>query len=286
LDQLDGVEPKQTCDVIGIVESVGDLSEIISKASQKPIPKRELTVVDHSGMAVKLTLWGKTAEAYGTPSGHVGCGVDEKPVIAFKGVSVSDFGGRSLSMFSSSTMTVNPDIPEAHGLRGWFDSEGQALSEKNDWKNFSSAGLGGTGMGFGGDFTSDLKERRTIGQVRDQNLGMSTDDKPDFFTMRGIVVHLKQDNMYYPACASDGCNKKVTLEGNNSWRCEKCDRSFEAPEYRYIISANIQDYTGHIWLNGFNDVGEQLLGITANEYEAKRVSVASDKKCFFFFGSY
>ena len=41
-------------------------------------------------------------------------------MIAFKGVKVGDFGGRSLSMFSSATMTVAPDINEAHALRGWY----------------------------------------------------------------------------------------------------------------------------------------------------------------------
>lgn len=29
--------------------------------------------------------------------------------------------GRSLSMYSSSTMAINPDITEAHALRGWYD---------------------------------------------------------------------------------------------------------------------------------------------------------------------
>lgn len=42
-----------------------------------------------------------------------------QPVMAIKGARVSDFGGRSLSVLSSSTVIVNPDIPEAYKLRGW-----------------------------------------------------------------------------------------------------------------------------------------------------------------------
>lgn len=42
-----------------------------------------------------------------------------QPVMAIKGARVSDFGGRSLSVLSSSTIIVNPDIPEAYKLRGW-----------------------------------------------------------------------------------------------------------------------------------------------------------------------
>ena len=78
---------------------------------------------------MRLTLWGKHAEQYNAT---------DQPVIAFKSVRVGDFGGkllcivslsfillnssssgRSLSMISSSLMAINPDIPEAHGLRGW-----------------------------------------------------------------------------------------------------------------------------------------------------------------------
>ena len=93
--------------------------------------KRELTIVDQSGRSVQLTLWGKQASQYAEP-------VEEKPVAAFKGVTVKNFGGacdlllisevsnlftcltgRSLSALSSSLMTLNPDITEAFAVRGW-----------------------------------------------------------------------------------------------------------------------------------------------------------------------
>ncbi|MCO5556037.1 hypothetical protein L7F22_009581 [Adiantum nelumboides] len=259
LDSLDGVEPKQTCDVIGIVEQVGEMTEITSKASQKPISKRELTLVDQSEMSVRLTLWGRTAETYGTSAGQPGCGSDDKPVIGFKGVSVSDFGGRSLSMFSSSTMHVNPDIPEAHGLRGWYDAQGVRLGAQS-FKTYNSAGLGGTGAADSG---MSNKERKTVAQAKDEQLGMS--EKPDYFNLKGMVIFVKQDNLFYPACPKEGCNKKVTMMDQSSWRCEKCDMNYEAPQYRYIMNANVQDYTGSIWLSGFNEVGEQMFGATASE---------------------
>lgn len=44
-----------------------------------------------------------------------------QPVIAIKGARVSDFGGRSLSVLSSSTVVINPDSPEAFKLRGWYE---------------------------------------------------------------------------------------------------------------------------------------------------------------------
>jgi Replication factor-A C terminal domain len=33
---------------------------------------------------------------------------------------------------------------------------------------------------------------------------------------------------------------------------------------RYLLTANVADHTGQLWIQAFNDVGEQLLGVTAN----------------------
>lgn len=111
LAALIDLEKDATCDVLGIVKETGDVSEITAKASQKQIKKRELTIVDRSGYSCRLTLWGKSAETWNG---------EEGAVYAFKGAKVGDFGGRTLSMGGQSTVTADPDIPEAHSLRGWY----------------------------------------------------------------------------------------------------------------------------------------------------------------------
>jgi len=57
----------------------------------------------------------------------------------------------------------------------------------------------------------------------------------EYFVTRGTVVFIKKESMYYAACPSDGCNKKVVEDGENSYRCEKCSRSYDHVEYRYIM---------------------------------------------------
>lgn len=76
-------------DVIVIVKDVGEMGEITSKATQRAIPKRDIVVADDSGYSCRLTLWGKQAENFNAP---------DQPVVAFKGVKVNDFGGRSTQM--------------------------------------------------------------------------------------------------------------------------------------------------------------------------------------------
>ena len=123
-------------------------------------------------------------------------------------------------MFSSSTMQVNPDIEECFILRGWYDSSGS----EQTFQAHTAAGSTST-VGF------NRSEMRSLDEVKQANYGMP--DKPEYFSARATVMHIKAENISYPACPTPLCNKKV-IETGNSWRCEKCDRNFEAPEHRLI----------------------------------------------------
>ncbi|KAJ2759378.1 Replication factor A protein 1, partial [Coemansia nantahalensis] len=106
-------------DVLCALQHVGDVSEITPKSGDRKMIKRDLTVVDRSGYQVRATLWGAEATGFDLPAGAV---------VAFKGMRVGDFGGRTLSLPSTGTMAANPDIQEAHMLRGWYDSVGRTAA--------------------------------------------------------------------------------------------------------------------------------------------------------------
>lgn len=257
---LNDIEKDSTIDVIGVLKEVQEVSQIVSKSTQKPFDKRELTLVDDSGYSVRLTIWGKTATAF-----------DASPeaIVAFKGCKVGDFGGRSLSLLSSGSMAIDPDIPDAHKLKGWYDSQGRMESFA------SHSNMGSTGVAGGRN--DPLK---TVAQVKEENLGMSIDN-PDYFSTKGTIVYIKQDTFSYPACLSDGCNKKVTDMGDGTWRCEKCDINHPKPEHRYIMSLNVNDHTGQLWLSCFDDVGRLVMGMTADQLmELKENDTAATERAF------
>ncbi|KAK0196644.1 hypothetical protein F5146DRAFT_970742 [Armillaria mellea] len=247
---LEEIAKDATCDVIAIVKERGNVSEIISKATSRTTKKRELTLVDQSNYSVRLTLWGKQAEQYQHES--------EQPVIAFKGVRVGDFGGRSLSMVSSSMMSVNPDMDEAFALRGWYDSEGQSST-------FQAHSRGGAAGASGGGF--NRSQMRNLLEVKESEMGQS--DKPEYFSTRATIMHIKSDNIAYPACQNESCNKKV-VQNDNVWRCEKCEQNFDKPSYRYIISMAVADWSGQAWLNGFNEVGQMIFDMSADALMVKK----------------
>lgn len=259
VNDLQTVEKDATIDVIGVLKEVGDVDQIVSKSTQKPYDKRELTIVDDSGYSVKLTIWGKSAISFDA---------NPESIIAAKGVKVSDFGGRSLSLLSSGSMTIDPDIQEAHKLKGWYDSQGRTENFASH-SNMSSAGAAG----------GRQDPTKTIAQIREEQLGMS--EEPAYFSVKATIVYIKQDNFSYPACSNEGCSKKVIETGDGTWRCEKCDANHSRPQYRYIISLSVNDHTGQLWLNCFDDQGRAVMGMSANDLmDLKENDSAAMEKAF------
>ncbi|KAJ2476184.1 Replication factor A protein 1, partial [Coemansia sp. RSA 2320] len=254
-------EKNQVVDVLCVLREINDLSEITARSTDRKMTKRDLVVVDKSGYQVRATLWGSEAETFNVPG---------ESVVAFKGMRVGDFGGRTLSLPSVGSMTINPDIPEAHALRGWYDAEGRNAH----FQSFGGGGGGGAGGGDGGAGSNERFEAqlKTLAQVRDENIGGT--EAVEFFNLKGTVAFIRSNNLAYPSCPGEGCSKKVVEDpSSGQWRCEKCERSWPAPDHRYIFSANVSDDTGQNWLQCFNEVGEVLLGASANDMmELQRVN--------------
>ncbi|KAG0636561.1 hypothetical protein HOY80DRAFT_350874 [Tuber brumale] len=238
--ELESIQNDGIIDVIGVIKEVGEVAPIQSKATQKSYTKRDVDLVDKSGYSVRITIWGKYAEDWETQP-------DE--IVAFKGVKVSEYGGRSLSMLHSSTMTVNPDIDESHALRGWYDGQGRGETFQSHYTGSSAVR------------TND--PYKTLFQIRDENLGMG--EEADIFTTKATIVYIKNENFSYPACLTPKCNKKVVELAEGQWKCEKCDITHPKCQHRYIMTISCSDAFGLAWFSCFDDVGTMIMGMTADE---------------------
>ncbi|KAM9347966.1 replication protein A 70 kDa DNA-binding subunit-like [Symphorus nematophorus] len=236
--ELENRDKDAIIDVIGVCKSAEDVSRITTKTSRE-VSKRALTLIDTTGKEVAVTLWGEEAEKFD------GSG---QPVVAIKGARLSDFGGRSLSALFSSTVMVNPDIPEAFRLRAWFDQGGFALNSQSLTERRSV----GSGAKMNWKALSDVK-----------NEHMGHGEKADYFSCVATVVYIRKENCLYQACPSADCNKKVIDLQNGLYRCEKCNRDFPNFKYRFLLSANLADFGDNQWVTCFQETAEVLLGQSA-----------------------
>lgn len=178
------------------------------------------------------------------------------PVLAVKGARVSEWGGRTLSSTVNSVVKKNPDRPEAQRLRQWYDQH----SENTTFESFSNMSLGG-GMGDGSGMLSSTR-KVTLQQAKNDQLGSSF-DKPDYFTFKGTVAFIKSEGCAYPACPE--CRKKVVME-HSGWRCEKCQKTYDAPQWKYVMTANIEDATSQMFVSLFDETGTTIMEMGAGEF--------------------
>jgi len=251
LSEICNKNANDSVDVIGVVKSCGDRTSITVKSTGKELSKREVVLVDDSNYSISATLWGKTAEDFDG---------SENPVILLKGAKVGEYNGKNLSVGGATVMQINPDIPESFKLRGWFDNGGcdGAFTELSNTGQMSGGGSTGGGM--------TQSNWKTLDSLKLEQLGMH--DKPDYITCKAIVLYCKKDNSMYMACPTEGCNKKVVDQNDGQYRCEKCNKSSEDYKWRFVMSANIADYTDSSWITCFQESSELMLGIKADELGA------------------
>ncbi|XP_077468257.1 replication protein A 70 kDa DNA-binding subunit isoform X3 [Stigmatopora argus] len=238
IGDLEKKDKDDSADIIGVCKSANEVTRITTRTNRE-VSKRTITLMDMSGKMVSLTLWGEEAEQFDPAS---------QPVVAIKGAKVSDFGGRSLSASFSSTLMINPDIPEAYKLRGWYDKEGHSMEGESLTELRSGGGVGNTNW-------------KTLSDVKTEHLGHG--EKADYYTCIGTIVYVRKENSLYQACSNQDCNKKVIDQQNGMFRCEKCDKEFPNFKYRLILSANVSDYSDNQWVTCFQESAETILGQNA-----------------------
>ncbi|XP_023154281.2 replication protein A 70 kDa DNA-binding subunit-like isoform X1 [Amphiprion ocellaris] len=236
--ELENRDKDAIIDLIGVCKSAEDVSRITTKSSRE-VSKRALSLIDTTGKVVTVTLWGEEAEKFDSSG---------QPVVAIKGARLSDFGGRSLSALFSSTVMVNPDIPEAFRLRAWYDQEGYAFDSQSLTETRSS--VSGSRMNW-----------KMLSDVKSESMGHG--EKADYFSCIATVVYIRKENCLYQACPSADCNKKVIDQQNGLYRCEKCNRDFPNFKYRLLLSANLADFGDNQWVTCFQETAEVLLGHSA-----------------------
>jgi len=247
IKELERTENGTFVDVIGVVSDAPEVTEIMSRSSGEPMKKRTITLVDKSSASVKLTLWRTVTDMVKLPpTGSGPC-----PVLSCRSVKRGEFQGVSLDSSAVSAFVVNPDVPEAAELRGWWDSVGSTQTGVSSLS------------GSGGSLSSD---RKTLEAAMEEDVPrVATEPRAVVFQTRAVVTYVRTEgSIYYAACPET--KKKLTETAPGMWNCEFSgkDYSEEEIDWRYLLSIKIADETGEQWVTAFNE-GEKLIGISARE---------------------
>ncbi|KAL2327249.1 hypothetical protein Fmac_020676 [Flemingia macrophylla] len=265
ISDIENVNNNSILDVIGVVTSVNPSVPILRKNGMET-QRRILSLKDSSGRSVELTLWGEFCNKEGQKLQEM---VDAGffPILAVKAGKVNDFSGKSIGSISTTQLFINPDFPEAHCLRDWFDRVGKDSASLSISKDITPRGP-----------TNEI--RKTVSQIKDEGLGRS--DKPDWITVRAAISFIKTDTFCYTACplmiGDRQCNKKVTRSGNTRWQCDRCNQEFEECDYRYLLQAQILDQTGLTWVTAFQEAGEEIMEYSAKELCFLKYEQQDDEK--------
>uniref|UniRef100_A0A7S2XF33 Replication factor A C-terminal domain-containing protein n=1 Tax=Lotharella oceanica TaxID=641309 RepID=A0A7S2XF33_9EUKA len=189
----------------------------------------------------------------------------ECPVVALKAVRVSDYDGRSLSVSTSTQIEIDPDLPRAETLRQWFASDGNTVTPR--MISVSTVSGGGADPaprpGSTNVQVSSMSELNKM--IEDKSSGASV---AEYVEVKAKVAFIKRENSYYPKCPEESCNSKVVSNGENEWRCDRCDQTFPTKTNRYVLQASLQDDSATTWVTVFGDQAQMLMGtVTADEVE-------------------
>uniref|UniRef100_A0A5S6QRM4 Replication protein A subunit n=1 Tax=Trichuris muris TaxID=70415 RepID=A0A5S6QRM4_TRIMR len=236
-------------DVLGVVIMIGPVENKIARSTLKELKKRDIRLVDDSGVAISLTLWGNEAEDFNC---------EMNSLIAVKGCRISEFGGSlSLNAGSNTQIHVNPDIPEAHAVRGWFDLQ----SGTDEFQNLSAYAGGKAGsLGDGKIMPLGLVEAECS----------ASSEQGDYFTIKGTIMNVNRENCMYPACPSPECSKKVIDQNTGLYRCEKCNKEYPNFTWRLLLNVRICDFSSVAQVTIFQEAAEKLLNIKVSELSDMR----------------
>ena len=261
LAQVAQLEKDKVVDVLGVLNEVRDVQNIHTKAG-KDMVKREVLLTDQSGIGgascIELTLWGDKAEKTDLAVGQV---------LAVKGAKVSEWNTRSLGLQQSSSVQLDPELPEAHQLRGWWEGGGRAAQPTMLSERGRGSG-GGQGQQLAAD--TDLTLRHAVSSLKGgEGAPDAALDGSSLLVVKACVKHIRTDpeKLSYPACRnqrdSRQCNKKLD-NSSGSWTCQACGPQ-DAPEYRYMLNVCVQDAAGDNFVSLFDKEAAEMLGMKAEQ---------------------
>ncbi|GMY20742.1 replication protein A 70 kDa DNA-binding subunit A-like [Fagus crenata] len=234
--------------VIGILESIGPIEEVMSRGRPTKIRKIQLLLEENKSM--QTTLWGSTAlqiddDFYKNNPGPFIVIITSTIVKTFRG----DY---NLSSTSATKIYIKLEIPEVERLldnilHNTTVSKVKEIMVERPLKV--------------SDRELHLHNRKTVAEIKEMEWNSET--KEIFVTCIAKIINVNNRfGWYYIACII--CKTKVKPTKSFLW-CERCkaEPKFAVPSYR--IQTEVEDATGSTTFILFDNGVEKIIPKTAKE---------------------
>ena len=222
-------------DVIAIVDDPGALREINLKDGTSR-EKRGVSILDHTGYKIEITLWGAQAKEFQA---------EKDAIVLFQDVRVKEFQGKTLTTSMNSRVLMR--IPECPQLK--------TITLFRNSRQRNTVAL----ISLSESSSSRKMNVYKLGQLAEET--ESIKDEPDNFRLYFTVVAYSLrviNNLYYESCPNDSCLKKLTSNSDNTYYCEKCQKTFDTVKPRFMATFKIADDTGSLMITAPGDEFAQL----------------------------
>ncbi|XP_059076996.1 replication protein A 70 kDa DNA-binding subunit C-like [Cryptomeria japonica] len=244
-------------DVIGIVVVVGEPS-LIRRKDGGEVTKRIVKINDVSTFTIDVNLWGATWQGLGEDLKNMHA-TQIVVVLAVRNAHVGYFNGKVIN--TRTTLNINPSIPETETLmsRGKIPDDLLPLSCN------------------AGQLNSQYNRMRiTVVLERTSVLSEIVET-----TIRVVVRIIKINSFCYPACPlkinDKECKKKCVQQNDNVWFYSRCQTHVPECNYKYLLQMKLQDYMSTLWDTAFDEVGTNVLQISAKDLYMLQYDLTTEK---------
>jgi len=250
ISQIQAKESGEIVDIVGIIYQSSNPNEISARNGDK-VFRKNLTLYDASLQVIDITLWGQSCKV----------NFEKDKMIIFKNLKVGQYLGKKCLVSISRTVVITKDFPmhvkEVREIAQLLEEKSarQEVEKKNNQRHL----------------LLDLINMQT-------NLRKS---ERHYFEVTASIIHIQSDSLstfYYLSCPRDNCLKKVVDISVDCWKCLNCQEITRTPKPRYTLNMMISDFSGSLWVNAFDSIGESILGYPASHLKQLRESEREDDK--------
>lgn len=220
-----------------VVVQTNEAVVVVRRKDGSLLDKRVIIVTDESEDTIPIVLWdemAKTKYAVGD-------------IILLQNSKISAFQSQpQVTILNSTIVSVNPEIPEAFRLGGWYKQNKDKI--KPDERNLSFTAA-----------PSLMKKIAPSDQITTLN-----DIKMD--AMESALIKCTiigvSDKVFYTSCPKQGCLKRVVQNDDSTgYFCSKCNANSDECSFNYYTNLHVSDSTDQLWISVFQEGGVSLFGM-------------------------